>query len=214
MYAGRSSGVVREMSRRQGAGGRRIVSSIFNIDYTPANHYLYCMERRVRHYPDPFLRQRSEEVREVDGSIQDLIQDMFSAMEEERGIGLAAPQIGVAKRVVVVSIEDKNLSRLALINPVIVHLSTETDVMEEGCLSLPGVNADVDRPVEAVVSGTTKNGRLVEISARGLLARVLQHEIDHLDGVLFIDRLTTKERKSINKELEELARQYATPTSS
>lgn len=172
------------------------------------------MERRIRHYPDPFLRQRSEEVSEVDGSIQDLIQDMFSAMEEERGIGLAAPQIGVAKRVVVVSIEDKNFSRLALINPVIVHLSTETDVREEGCLSLPGVNADVERPVEAVVRGTTRNGRLVEISARGLRARILQHEIDHLDGVLFIDRLTTKERKSLEGELVDLGRQYALLTSS
>ncbi|MCK4924942.1 MAG: peptide deformylase [Spirochaetes bacterium] len=172
------------------------------------------MERRIRHYPDPFLRQQSEEVSEVDGSIQDLIQDMFSAMEEERGIGLAAPQIGVAKRVVVVSIEDKNFSRLALINPVIVHLSTETDVREEGCLSLPGVNADVERPVEAVVRGTTRNGRLVEISARGLRARILQHEIDHLDGVLFIDRLTTKERKSLEGELVDLERQYALLTSS
>ena len=172
------------------------------------------MERRIRHYPDTFLRQRSEEVSEVDGSIQDLIQDMFSAMEEERGIGLAAPQIGVAKRVVVVSIEDKNFSRLALINPVIVHLSTETDVREEGCLSLPGVNADVERPVEAVVRGTTRNGRLVEISARGLRARILQHEIDHLDGVLFIDRLTTKERKSLEGELVDLERQYALLTSS
>ena len=204
-----------EMSRRQGAQGVAVpVSLIFNIDYTPGNHYLYCMERRIRHYPDTFLRQRSEEVSEVDGSIQDLIQDMFSAMEEERGIGLAAPQIGVAKRVVVVSIEDKNFSRLALINPVIVHHSTETDVREEGCLSLPGVNADVERPVEAVVRGTTRNGRLVEISARGLRARILQHEIDHLDGVLFIDRLTTKERKSLEGELVDLERQYALLTSS
>jgi peptide deformylase len=170
--------------------------------------------RRVRHYPDPFLRLQSEEVGEVDDSLQDLIQDMFSAMEEERGIGLAAPQIGVSKRVVVVSVEDKNFGRLALINPVIVHLSSDKDVMEEGCLSVPGVNADVERPVEAVVRGTTKNGRLVEISAQGMLARVLQHEIDHLDGVLFIDRLSPKERKRIDKELAELEQQYTTLASS
>lgn len=171
-------------------------------------------KRTIKRYPDPFLRKRSEEVNEIDDSLQELISDMFSAMEEERGIGLAAPQVGVAKRVIVISVEDRKFSRLALINPVIVHLSGETDMMEEGCLSLPGVNADVERSIEAVVRGTTKNGRLVEISAKGLLARALQHEIDHLDGILFIDRLNPKERKSIAKELEELDRQYASLTSS
>lgn len=171
-------------------------------------------DRTIKRYPDPFLRKRAEEVNEIDDSLQELISDMFSAMEEERGIGLAAPQIGVSKRVIAISIEDKKFSRLALINPVIVHLSDETDVMEEGCLSLPGVNADVERSTEAVVHGTTKNGRLVEISAKGLLARALQHEIDHLDGILFIDRLNTKERKNIAKELEELDQQYASLTSS
>ena len=171
-------------------------------------------KRTIKRYPDPFLRKRSEEVNEIDDSLQELISDMFSAMEEERGIGLAAPQVGVAKRVIVISVEDRKFSRLALINPVIVHLSGETDVTEEGCLSLPGVNADVERSIEAVVRGTTKNGRLVEISAKGLLARALQHEIDHLDGILFIDRLNPKERKSISKELEELDRQYASLTSS
>jgi len=170
--------------------------------------------RRIRHYPDPFLRLRSEEVGEVDDSLQNLIQDMFSAMQEERGIGLAAPQIGVSKRIIVVSIEEKNFSKLALINPVILHLSSDKDVMEEGCLSVPGVNADVERPLEAIVRGTTKNGRLVEISAQGLLARVLQHEIDHLDGVLFIDRLDAKERKRIVKELVELEQQYTSFASS
>jgi len=190
-------------------------AGVFAVDYTAGNRYLYSMEnRRVRHYPDPFLRLRSEEVGEVDDSLQDLIQDMFSVMEEERGIGLAAPQIGVSKRVIVVSIEEKNFSRLALINPVILHLSSDKDVMEEGCLSVPGVNADVERPVEAVVRGTTKNGRLVEISAQGLLARAIQHEIDHLDGVLFIDRLDSKERKRIDKELVELEQQYTSLASS
>jgi peptide deformylase len=167
---------------------------------------------QVRHYPDPFLRQRSVELEEVDESVNELVADMFAAMEEERGIGLAAPQIGVAKRVVVVSLEEKNFSRLALINPVIVHLSDGTDVMEEGCLSVPGVNADVERPLEAVVRGNTKNGRMVEISAKGLLARVLQHEIDHLDGILFIDRLKPRERKGVEKELAELERRYAAVT--
>jgi peptide deformylase len=167
---------------------------------------------QIRHYPDPFLKQRSVEVEEFDESINDLTADMFSAMEEERGIGLAAPQIGIAKRVVVVSVDEKNFSRLALINPVIVYRSEETDVMEEGCLSVPGVNADVERPLETVVQGVTRNGRTVEISAKGLLARVLLHEIDHLDGILFIDRLKPRERKSVEKELEQLERRYAAIT--
>ena len=185
------------------------------VAYEAANRYLYAMENiRVRHYPDPFLRLQSEEVDEVDDSLLDLIEKMFVAMEDERGIGLAAPQIGVSKRIIVVSIEEKKFNRLALINPVIVHLSSDMEVMEEGCLSVPGVNADVERPVEAVVRGTTKNGRLVEISAQGLLARVLQHEIDHLNGVLFIDRLSTKERERIDKELAELERQYTSLASS
>jgi peptide deformylase len=166
-------------------------------------------ENRVRHYPDPFLRLRAREVAEIDESTRALIDEMFKAMEEENGIGLAAPQIGVGKRVVVVSLDEKNFNRLALINPEILHLSEETVVMEEGCLSVPGVNADVRRPVEAVVKGITRSGRLVEIEAKGLFARVLQHEIDHLDGVLFIDRLTEKARKSVSGELEALEQRYA-----
>jgi peptide deformylase len=190
-------------------------AGVFPVDFSAGIRYFNVMEQiKVRHYPDPFLRLKSEEVDEQDESLKALIEHMFSAMEEERGIGLAAPQIGVSKRVVVVSIEEKNFNRLALLNPVILHLSSETDVMEEGCLSVPGVNADVDRPVEAVVRGTTKNGRLVEISAQGLLARVLQHEIDHLNGVLFIDRLSPDERKRIDKELVELEQRYSSLASS
>ena len=166
-------------------------------------------EKRVRHYPDPFLRLPAAEVDEIDESIPPLIDEMFKVMEEEKGIGLAAPQIGMGKRVVVVSIDEKNFNKLALINPEILHLSEETVVMEEGCLSVPGVNADVRRPAEAVVRGTTRSGRLVEIEAKGLLARVLQHEIDHLNGVLFIDKLTEKARQGVARELTELEQRYA-----
>ena len=94
--------------------------------------------------------------------------------------------------------------------PVIIHLSEDTDIMEEGCLSVPGVNADVERPKEAVVRGTTRNGRMVEITAGGLLARVLQHEIDHLDGVLFIDRLSPILKLTIKDPLSMLEAQFAT----
>ncbi len=167
---------------------------------------------RIVKYPDPFLRLRASDVASVDEEISALITNMLDIMKEERGIGLAAPQIGVSKRVIVVSIEEKGFGRLALINPVIEYLSEKTDVMEEGCLSIPGVNADVMRPVDAVVRGMTKSGRMIEIEAHELLARVLQHETDHLNGVLFVDRLAQNEKKRVASELRGLENQYASLT--
>jgi peptide deformylase len=164
--------------------------------------------REVKIYPDPFLRKRAKEVSQIDDGILKLISDMFETMDEEDGVGLAAPQIGVSKRVIVISINEKGFDRLALVNPVIEYFSDDTDTREEGCLSLPGINADVRRPSKVVVKGITRNGRVVEISASGLLGRALQHEIDHLNGTLFIDRLEERERKGIEKDLVELERQY------
>ncbi|UCB45327.1 MAG: peptide deformylase [Spirochaetota bacterium] len=164
--------------------------------------------KEVKKYPDPFLRKRSEEVSENDDGIKALIADMFETMDEEDGVGLAAPQIGISKRIIVISVDEKGFDRLALINPVIEYFSDDTGTMEEGCLSVPGINADVTRPTKVVVRGTTRNGRMVEISASGLLGRALQHEIDHLNGTLFIDRLNERERKRVENELEELERQY------
>jgi len=158
----------------------------------------------IRTYPDPFLRKKAEEVAEIDDDTLGLIEGMFHEMEEEGGIGLAAPQVGVSRRIICISIEHKGFERLALINPVIVQLSDRMEMIEEGCLSIPGVNAEVSRPVDAVVRGKTKSGRQIEITAHGLLARVLQHEIDHLDGVLFIDRLKNREKKRVEKELGNL----------
>ena len=117
------------------------------------------------------------------------------------------------KRIIVVSIKEKNFERLALINPVISSFSDETVFMEEGCLSVPGINMDVRRPVKVVLRGQTRSGRLVEIDASGMLARVVQHEIDHLDGVLFIDRLEDRDKKAIEADLKNLYRQYSTASS-
>ena len=175
--------------------------------------------QRVRVFPDPELRRVSGEVTLPDESVQALVRDMFQIMGEEGGIGLAAPQVGVLKRVIVVSVEERGFERLALINPVIVFSSRETVVFDEGCLSIPGVRADVERPSRVVVRGITKSGRLVEITAADLLARVLQHEIDHLDGILFIDRLKPEERQKVDRDLQVLARSvlkdpvHADPTS-
>ncbi|HEB30159.1 MAG TPA: peptide deformylase [Spirochaetes bacterium] len=167
------------------------------------------VKRKIIVYPDPVLSLVSEEVTEIDEETQELIKDMFEAMDEEVGIGLAAPQLGVSERIMVVSIKEKNFERLAIINPVISFFSEETVVIEEGCLSIPGINMDVRRPANIILRGLARSGRLVEINATGMLARVIQHEIDHLDGVLFIDRLSYKDKKAIEANLQALNKQYS-----
>jgi peptide deformylase len=168
--------------------------------------------REVKKYPDPVLRKSAALVEEIDDGIHTIIQDMFDTMEDEFGVGLAAPQIGTSKRIITVSINEKGFEHLALINPKIVHASKETAVSEEGCLSIPRINADVERPRKVVVHGTTRNGRAIEIDASGLLARVLQHEIDHLNGVLFIDRLSEIEKKRTKPEIDDMTRHCAPPS--
>ena len=166
----------------------------------------------IKIYPDPVLRKISDEVHEINESTRALIKDMFEIMEEEGGIGLAAPQVGISKRIIVLSLKEKNFEKMALINPVIVSSSKETAFMEEGCLSIPGINADVQRSTKLIARGLTRSGRMVEITASNLLTRVLLHEIDHLDGVLFIDRLSDKEKKKVEGDLQTLYQQYSTVT--
>ncbi|MBN2324436.1 MAG: peptide deformylase [Spirochaetes bacterium] len=160
--------------------------------------------REVKKYPDTVLRKQAAPVDTIDDGVHAIIQDMFDTMEDEFGVGLAAPQIGISKRIITVSINEKGFEHLSLINPEIVHASKETAVSEEGCLSVPRINAEVERPRKVVVHGTTRNGSAVEIDASGLLARVLQHEIDHLNGVLFIDRLSEKEKKRTKPEIDDM----------
>ncbi len=166
----------------------------------------------IKIYPDPVLRKISDEVHEINESTRALIKDMFEIMEEEGGIGLAAPQVGISKRIIVLSLKEKNFEKMALINPVIVSSSKETAFMEEGCLSIPGINADVQRSTKLIARGLTRSGKMVEITASNLLTRVLLHEIDHLDGVLFIDRLSDKEKKKVEGDLQTLYQQYSTVT--
>ena len=158
------------------------------------------------------LRKISDEVHEINESTRALIKDMFEIMEEEGGIGLAAPQVGISKRIIVLSLKEKNFEKMALVNPVIVSSSKETAFMEEGCLSIPGINADVQRSTKLIARGLTRSGKMVEITASNLLTRVLLHEIDHLDGVLFIDRLSDKEKKKVEGDLQTLYQQYSTVT--
>jgi peptide deformylase len=150
------------------------------------------MQRQILTYPEPFLATKALPVRSVDGRIRELVRDMFDTMYGSKGIGLAAPQIGVGKRVIVVDISpvEEESKPLALVNPEIVGKQGQVEGME-GCLSVPGVEGSVCRYESITVQGKNESGDPVTIEANGLLSRVVQHEIDHLDGILFIDRLSS-----------------------
>ncbi len=138
--------------------------------------------------PDPLLRQRSKEVVPTllaQADTQTLIDDMIATMWQEDGIGIAAPQVGHSQRIVIITQGDE---AIALVNPVITSKSFSRDTMEEGCLSVPGVYGPVKRSVSVKVRALDRKGAEVKFRAEGLPARIIQHEIDHLDGILFIDR--------------------------
>ena len=148
---------------------------------------------KVRRYGDPTLRRRANPVGEITPDIRNLVADMVDTMYDEAGIGLAAPQIGISARLIVVS-DDETREARALVNPTIVEQGGEATA-EEGCLSIPGVFAQVTRPAWVRVEAKDLEGRPVSILGRGLQARVLQHEMDHLDGVLFFTRVSRLERE-------------------
>jgi len=154
---------------------------------------------KVRRYGDPTLRRRADSAGEITPETRRIVADMMETMYDEAGIGLAAPQIGVSVRLIVIS--DESREARALVNPVIAEHGGEATA-EEGCLSIPGVFAQVTRSAWARVEATDLEGRPVSILGRGLLARVLQHELDHLDGVLFIDRLDPVARDRIKRKIK------------
>jgi peptide deformylase len=152
------------------------------------------MIREIRLYGDPVLREESAPVESFDEELQGLIDDLIETMYEADGIGLAAPQIGVPLRVFVYDIRDEDVDTGVLLNPEIVE-TTGSVRDEEGCLSLPGLTEIVERAESIVLRGLDADGNEVEIAAEGLLSRCLQHESDHLDGVLFIDRVSPLKRR-------------------
>jgi peptide deformylase len=145
----------------------------------------------------PVLRQRAHEVAGVDEGVRALIADLFETMRAAKGVGLAANQIGVARRVAVVSVEGQG--EHALVNPVIVERAG-AQVGEEGCLSIPEIYADIERAERVVVETLEEGGARGRIEATGFLARAIQHEIDHLDGILFLDRVTPLKRRRLLAE--------------
>jgi peptide deformylase len=158
--------------------------------------------------PDKRLRLNSEPVKHVDAGVRKLIDDMFETMYKAPGIGLAAIQIGVAKRVVTMDLSKKedNHEPQVFINPEIVWKSDETAKYEEGCLSIPEYYEEVERPKEVKVKYLDRDGKPAEIEATGLLATCLQHEIDHINGVLFIDHLSKLKRDRVIKKFAKAAK--------
>lgn len=156
---------------------------------------------------DPVLRTPAQPVTTFDDDLRSLVDDMFETMYHAEGVGLAAPQIGLSRRVLVVDVrdeEDPGSGRFALINPEIVAVSRETEKASEGCLSIPGLEELVERPAVVEVRGRDAEGDEVSIQADDLLARALQHEIDHLDGVLFLDRVSVLKRRMLLKKWRKL----------
>jgi peptide deformylase len=158
----------------------------------------------VRKFGDPVLKGEALPVERFDDTLREEIARMAAIMRDGLGIGLAATQLGVMHRVLVYRLgEDATLA--ALVNPEIEWRSRDSEVLEEGCLSIPGVHVDVERPLHVRVTAQDEDGERIEIEASGLEARVIQHEVDHLDGVLMLDRTTRDQRKQAMRELREAA---------
>jgi len=173
---------------------------------TPNRDTIHMSTLDILHFPDPRLRTVAQPVRQVDESIRKLVDDMFETMYAAPGIGLAATQVNVGKRVIVIDVSEEKDQPLCLINPEI-QARDGVEEMEEGCLSVPGVFELVERAEQVRIKALDRDGQPVEMIADGLLAVCIQHEIDHLDGKLFVDYLSPLKRARIRKKLEKEQRQ-------
>ena len=147
--------------------------------------------RKVRRFPDAVLSKRAKKVPSIDSSIQRLIDDMVKTMQQSNGVGLAAPQIGVSLRVMVLQMPEEE--PWAIINPEIVKRSGEREVIE-GCLSIPGYQGEIKRSTSVTVKGLDRQGKAIRIKATGLRAQALEHEIDHLNGVLYLEHIASEDK--------------------
>jgi peptide deformylase len=162
---------------------------------------------KVLTYPNPVLRIKAEPVSGIDEALLHFIDEMLETMYTEDGVGLAAPQVGVSKQIIVL---DDGEGPIILINPKVVRTGSEEEPLEEGCLSLPGIRVTVSRPATVTVEGLNEKGESVTIEADGLLARILQHEIDHLNATLIIDHLSTLQLSLIKSKLKQLHNEQIT----
>jgi peptide deformylase len=167
--------------------------------------------REIIKLPDPLLRQRSAPIETVDDDVRRLIDDMLETMYDAPGVGLAAIQVAVPRRLLVVDTAEKDAPPrpLALINPEIVKRGDELHVHEEGCLSIPDVRVEIERPASITLTYVDRDGEIRQLDAEGLLATAIQHEMDHLDGRLIIDYLSRLKRDVIVRRFKKLARSDA-----
>lgn len=163
--------------------------------------------RPIRIYGDPVLREKAKPVVDFDDSLRALVADLYETMKAYNGVGLAAPQVGVSQRVFVVDVpvDESRRERFAVVNPTLDRRSGR-EAGEEGCLSMPGIVEDVDRATEVRLRGFDEHGQPFERVVNDYVARAIQHETDHLDGVLFTDRLSPLKRQFLRKQLDALAR--------
>ena len=147
--------------------------------------------REMRHLPAPVLRQKAKRVSTIDSSIQRLIDDMVETMQQANGVGLAAPQVGISLRVVVVQMPGEE--PIAIINPKMVKRAGEREVTE-GCLSVPGYAGEIKRSISVTVKGQNRQGKAIRLKATGLMAQALEHELDHLNGILYVDHLESQDK--------------------
>ena len=159
-------------------------------------------------YPDERLRTVCQPVAEINDEIRKIVDDMFETMYKEEGIGLAAPQVNIQQRIITIDLDSENSNQIVLINPEILESSGETGI-EEGCLSIPGFRGLVPRKEKVTVKALNRDGNEFTLEADGLLAICIQHEIDHLNGVLFVDYLSPLKRNRIKDKLIKLQKQVA-----
>lgn len=158
----------------------------------------------IRTFGDPVLKSRAAPVKDFDDSLKQLAEDMLRIMYEAEGAGLAANQIGRLKRIFVAAHEDEGeLREFIVVNPVIEERSEAQEKDVEGCLSIPGIGVEVERPVAVTLKGQDLSGASMRVEAEGRLARIFQHEMDHLDGILMLDRTDRESRKSAMREMRE-----------
>jgi peptide deformylase len=162
------------------------------------------MKLDLVYYGKDILSQVAEDVQDINDDLLETIDSMFGVMYREKGVGLAGPQVGLKKRIIVIDPGNDPRHKIALINPVILESSDTTEPYDEGCLSLPGLIAAVIRPSEILLRAVNSKGKNIEIEAGGIMARVIQHEIDHLNGILFIDRIEKFVRDEMKFELKKI----------
>lgn len=155
----------------------------------------------IKKYPEPILREECREVKEIDDDVLKLIEEMKKKIIEVEGVGLAANQVGVGKKIIIVLTEK---GPEAFINPKILKKSSEAEILEERCLSLPGILLSIKRSKEILVDALDVDGKVLQIEAKDLPAQIFQHEIDHINGKLIIDRISFFERLKIRKQLKEI----------